>query len=188
MVCAKLVAYFQVWLPVFTRMCHQCVEKRAMTPPRGPMDAQTDPWSRPTEPKRDPNKPQHEHHEFPKLSHVRPEVSNTMVAHGLYMLLCSTALVHPHAAPMCPDLQTHIFVVKPSLPNLLNLLLNNPQILLCIKCRRMENSSPNYSGAPAGPVVGKLEAHFDSRIYRHPSNQHLACETEPPEPPEPRSH
>ena len=105
--CAMIFGYFQVWLPLFTRMCHQCVEKRAMTPPRGPMDAQTDPRSSPTEPKRGPNKPQHEHHEFPKLSHVRPEVSNTMVSHGLYMLLCSTALVHPHAAPMCPDLQTN---------------------------------------------------------------------------------
>ena len=148
-------------------MLHQCVQ----TPPSGPMDAQTDPQSNPTKPKRGPNKPQHEHHEFPKLSHVRPEVSNTMVSHGLYMLLCSTALVHPHAAPVCPDLQAKNYVVKPSLPNLLNLLLNNPHILLCIKCSRMETSSPNSSGAPARPVVGKLEAHFDSRIYRHPSNQ-----------------
>ena len=150
MVCAKLFAYCHVWLPVFTRMCHQCVEKQAMTPPRGPMDAQTDPRSSPTEPKRGPNKPQHEHHEFPKLSHVRPEVSKTMVSHGLYMLLCSTALVHPHAAPVCPETGHH-----------------SP------KCTMASQSQPKQcpEQAPTSASKPPNHLHFESHNYRHPSNQ-----------------
>jgi hypothetical protein len=30
-----------------------------------------------------------------------------MLSHGLYMLLCSTALVHPHAAPVCSETGHH---------------------------------------------------------------------------------
>jgi hypothetical protein len=150
MVLAGLFAYFQVWLPLLTLTLHQCVQKRAMTPPSGPMDAQTDPQSSPTKPKRGPNKPQHEHHEPP-----RPWCpSRGLENHGSPWFIYVVVFDCSCSRTCCPNVSRN----GPSQPQVHHGMPKPTQT--------MPRTSPNIS-LPAC----KNHLHFDSRNYRHPSNQ-----------------